>query len=300
MENLGKNIMEFRRKNNLTQSELGQKLSISAQAVSKWEKGLSEPDIDTLKKMCEIFSCTINELTDSGVPSGEPKSVAGNGNSADPLPAAGPASAAEPVIIMGYCTECNKPLNNVKDYKVIPGAGGAPQRVLCNKCYTKQLYEAANGNVEEHNKELRRSMIWASVAAAVVLVVFLTAGISAGNYGLAFGGGIAAAYAAFALVAQIFWLNAVAECMGFFCRSFRMPGLIFSLDLDGIIWFICVKLTLSVLASLLSVLCFAAGLVISACFAAIYFPFGLVIFIREGNEEKQKMTDYHRQLNDIN
>lgn len=291
MENLGKNIMEFRRKNNLTQSELGQKLSISAQAVSKWEKGLSEPDIDTIKKMCEIFSCTINELTDAGA------AVGGSGQNIAAAEHSSPP--AEPVIILGYCSDCNKPLHKPDEYKVVPGGAGAPQTVLCNKCHLKKQYKNASFEYDEHRRERNRSFIWAGLAAGAAFIILLVAGIVTANYLLAFGGGIVLAYVAFALVSQLFWDNAVTECMGFFCRSFRMPGLIFSLDLDGIIWFICVKLTLSVLAGLLSALVFVIGLAVSGAFAAVFFPFGLAGFVREGNELKNKACDLKKSLDDM-
>ena len=48
---LGKTLAELRKKSKMTQSELGDKLNISAQAISKWENDSSEPDISTLKKL---------------------------------------------------------------------------------------------------------------------------------------------------------------------------------------------------------------------------------------------------------
>ena len=47
---LANTLAKLRKEANLTQSELGEKLSITAQAISKWENGASEPDIITLKK----------------------------------------------------------------------------------------------------------------------------------------------------------------------------------------------------------------------------------------------------------
>ena len=59
---LGKNLADLRKSANLTQSGLGEKLSISAQAISKWENGTSEPDIDTLKKLAEIYGVTVSDI----------------------------------------------------------------------------------------------------------------------------------------------------------------------------------------------------------------------------------------------
>ncbi len=55
-------IREFRKINNLSQKELAEKLFVTAQAVSKWEKGLSMPNPDTLVKIAEIFACSTDDL----------------------------------------------------------------------------------------------------------------------------------------------------------------------------------------------------------------------------------------------
>lgn len=60
--NLGKNISELRKKNNMTQEELANRLGISPQAVSKWENESSCPDIALLPELACIFGITIDEL----------------------------------------------------------------------------------------------------------------------------------------------------------------------------------------------------------------------------------------------
>lgn len=63
---LGSQIKYYREMNNMFQSELGEALGVSAQAVSKWEKNKSEPDSSTILKMCEIFGIDANTLLDQG------------------------------------------------------------------------------------------------------------------------------------------------------------------------------------------------------------------------------------------
>ena len=55
-------LKELREEAGLTQTELAEKLFISAQSVSKWENGLSEPDIDTLCALADIFKVSIDTL----------------------------------------------------------------------------------------------------------------------------------------------------------------------------------------------------------------------------------------------
>ena len=69
MTSVGKNLKNIRKKNNLTQDELAEKLSVTRQAVSNWENGKTEPDIETLTKIAQIFDISIDELVD-GIPKG--------------------------------------------------------------------------------------------------------------------------------------------------------------------------------------------------------------------------------------
>jgi len=62
---LGKTLAELRKKAGLTQSELGQKLNISAQAISKWENSISEPDFATIRKLAEIYNVSVSYIIDN-------------------------------------------------------------------------------------------------------------------------------------------------------------------------------------------------------------------------------------------
>ena len=62
MELLGNKIRMLRKTKNLTQQELAQKLSVSSQAVSKWERNLSVPDISMLPGLARFFGITMDEL----------------------------------------------------------------------------------------------------------------------------------------------------------------------------------------------------------------------------------------------
>ena len=55
-------IKELRKEKQLTQKELGEKLNITDKAISKWERGLSFPDIAVLKDLAEFFEIDISEL----------------------------------------------------------------------------------------------------------------------------------------------------------------------------------------------------------------------------------------------
>lgn len=59
---IGKFIAECRKKKNLTQMQLAQKLGITDRAVSKWENGRSMPDSAIMLELCSLLDITVNDL----------------------------------------------------------------------------------------------------------------------------------------------------------------------------------------------------------------------------------------------
>ena len=55
-------LLEFRKKSGLSQEELADKLNISRQSVSKWERAESCPDTDNLIELAKIYNVTLDEL----------------------------------------------------------------------------------------------------------------------------------------------------------------------------------------------------------------------------------------------
>ena len=59
---LGQKLAGYRKLSGMTQQQLGERLSVSAQAISKWEKDLSEPALATMCKLASIYNVTVDEL----------------------------------------------------------------------------------------------------------------------------------------------------------------------------------------------------------------------------------------------
>ena len=59
---IGKFIAEQRKKNNLTQMQLAEKLNITDRAISKWETGRAMPDSGIMLDLCKELKITVNEL----------------------------------------------------------------------------------------------------------------------------------------------------------------------------------------------------------------------------------------------
>ena len=59
---IGANIASYRKRMRLTQAGLAEKLNYSDKAVSKWERGESAPDVQTLVQLAELYDVTVNDL----------------------------------------------------------------------------------------------------------------------------------------------------------------------------------------------------------------------------------------------
>jgi len=59
---IGKFIAECRKKKNLTQAQLADKLNITDRAVSKWENGKGMPDSSIMLDLCKELKISVNDL----------------------------------------------------------------------------------------------------------------------------------------------------------------------------------------------------------------------------------------------
>lgn len=62
MSKISKNIKQLRQERNLTQDELAEKLHVTRQAISSWENDRTQPDVQMLGRLREVFGVTIEEL----------------------------------------------------------------------------------------------------------------------------------------------------------------------------------------------------------------------------------------------
>ena len=59
---IGENIRNYRKKNDLTQEALADRLGVTYQSVSRWEKGSTYPDLELLPAISEILGISVDEL----------------------------------------------------------------------------------------------------------------------------------------------------------------------------------------------------------------------------------------------
>lgn len=62
MNAVGKNLKQLRQREKLTQDALAERLHVTRQAVSSWETGKTQPDIETLTALAEALHADVREL----------------------------------------------------------------------------------------------------------------------------------------------------------------------------------------------------------------------------------------------
>lgn len=156
----GQRIAQLRKNANLTQAQLGEKLNVSAQAVSKWEHSQSEPDLTTIRNMCALFGISTDEFF----------AIEKQGEDAD-------AKALIPQDACGVCVGCGTLVTD-------DNLGQKSPKVMCSHCYTDYVNgilqleeEKANAKKAEKDKQKskkKRSIIFGVLAMVVVLAILLS------------------------------------------------------------------------------------------------------------------------------
>ena len=61
-KSIGEIISSLRKEKGMTQNALAEKMNVTDKAVSKWERNLSYPDVNSIPKLAEILGTTVEEL----------------------------------------------------------------------------------------------------------------------------------------------------------------------------------------------------------------------------------------------
>ena len=61
-KSLGEMISSLRKEKNMTQNDLAEKMNVTDKAVSKWERNLSCPDVNSIPKLAEVLGVSVEEL----------------------------------------------------------------------------------------------------------------------------------------------------------------------------------------------------------------------------------------------
>ena len=287
---VGAKIREYRSKLNLTQKDLAEKLNVTYQAVSRWEKDEVEPSFDSLTKMSQIFDCSIDDLFGIERPR--------KGDDAEEK-----VKIVEKVVeqgkpILSLCENCNKPIYEQGDLHrfdltIRNGRTNTTRScVFCTRCndqrLAKEREEEKAKRAEEAaglRKKRLRSFVWSGLIAAVLLAISI----------LVFSGGTkkdiesGAFYLVLSVLAFCFasccfldnnfvgdmWLSVAA--WGFV----KMPGVIFEFSLDGFIIGIVIKIILAILGLLLGLITTLLATILGLAVAIFVYPFAIAKNFRD-------------------
>ncbi len=260
---IGDNIKNFRTAAGLSQKDLAEKLFVTPQAVSRWEKGDVEPSIATLVSMSEIFGVSIDEICGKEIEKPEPEVIEETKYVYD--------EANKP--LLAVCTKCNKPIYNpdeiTRDYNNV---------VTCKECKENQKRAEKSTKEYDARKNRIRSFIWGGLAGGLWVVITIASVISDGDTSVILPN-LLFALGLFTLVSCLFLQNNfIGEMISTICSwgFVSMPGVIFELSLDGILWLITVKLLLWILGIILAVICAAFGIVLGFVCSFFVYPFALI------------------------
>lgn len=264
MANYSERIIELRKIKNLTQADLGKQLNVTPQAVSKWEKGQSEPDLQTVQRICELYNVTTDwVLGKSDVQQMVEQPLVENSSN---------------TIIRGYCDRCKKPVKN-GEYVVTRGYENE-QQIFCNKCKEELDKEEHDREKTGALKTIKKGFLWGGILGVALIILGTVLSIIYKDIDT-FIGSLVIGIVAFTFTSQMIWDRSVNDCYWFFQRSFRMPGVIFELSLDGLLFLIFVKILFGVISWLLSAICYLVGLVVCFIYSVISFPFATINVFRE-------------------
>ena len=293
---LGRKLAGYRKLTGLTQQQLGEKLNLSAQAISKWEKDLSEPDLATLRALAELYKVTVDELLDL------------NSGFTDPTVLELELEQEEKnnLIPIGFCKECGVTITEANVGKTEPV-------VLCKKCVTELDARAKRAAAEEKRineaieaekeKELnaRRSKqkhhrtlaaVIGGIVSALFLLIAVIGLISDFSTGMLFFT-LIGTYVVFAFVFCLFYDCIVQDVvLDWFDKSIHWPGLIFTFDLDGILWLIGMRILFFVLGVIFGIITGAIGITLGLLFAPFAFPF----VIKKVNHCVRNGIEYEEEL----
>ena len=130
----GKKISALRKAKGMTQEDLGKVLNVTYQAVSKWERDESLPDIEMMSRIAKFFEVPIDYFVD------------GEETAAASATKAAPDSA--PALI-GVCTQCGKMLKEGEEHSVTP-------KIICKSCAERQRKENYEAQIRRENEAKAR------------------------------------------------------------------------------------------------------------------------------------------------
>ncbi len=276
MEDYGRVISQMRKAMGMTQNELGKELNVTFQAVSKWENGLSLPDLNTISEMCKIFGITVDEFTRLASLTDEEISAAIKNKETHEAEQLKTESAEKPVAEVLPETAATS--------TVAPASVEAEDNLEQNTQVINKPVVAPQTTAKKPHRLHVGFLIGLICALVAGLGIFITLNCLLGwTPSLLMLFIFLGAYFVFSFIALIGHDTIVWDFfLGCIFKSVHVPGVIFTLDLDGIFFLIVYKFIIAPLATVFIWLgCVIGGFVLSLIMAGFVFPFKIPRHFKE-------------------
>lgn len=278
---ISENIKNLRKEKQLTQKDLADLLSVTSQAVSRWENGDVEPSVDTISSMAKIFGVTTDEIIYG--PDSKPKPEIERVVEEKVI-----VQQAKPVLAI--CEQCKQPIYESENIVTVThrhGRGHSTTGYICSDCDRKNKAEERRKIVEYAHSQRIKSFVWSAVISLILLAigiaVIATQEMEAGTIAIL----IIIPILTFTFSSCLFLKNNFIGDAFISIASWgfvKFPGLIFSFDLDGFIWLIGMKILFLIIGFLLGLAAVALALFICMPLSLIAYPFAIIKNINNPEE----------------
>ncbi|MBE6130654.1 MAG: helix-turn-helix transcriptional regulator [Erysipelotrichaceae bacterium] len=262
---IGENIKNYRIEKGMTQKELADKLFVTAQAVSRWENNEVEPSLNTIVILAEIFEVSVDELCGKEKPVVETQ-VVNNYVYEEPIKQH-----------LAVCEICNKPIYESDDIVRNHHARNSV-KVCCKECHKKDEEALLESRKNAAKSRFVKSFWISGIIAVIYLIVAIIICVNNKNISAIFvnlGIGVSIFTCISCIVLDNNFIGGMI--VGIMEWGFvRMPGVIFELSLDGLLWLITVKLLLWILQITIAIIIGLFAIVLGCTLSIIVYPFALV------------------------
>lgn len=271
---LGEKIKTYRTNQNLTQKDLADKVNVTAQAVSRWEQDIVEPSIDTLKRMSVIFNVSLDELLANTFVPKSPENP-----SPQIIIQQMPPEKVDTRRTIGVCESCNRPiLEGESIHRHRYGLRHTHTKVLCQECNIKRTQTILSENWKRTKKNRFWGFFWGLLFSSPFLYTaiqgFMTASITQETFFTSLG----VAYVLFSFFFTYTMKNNFIHDFFWEITSWgfvRMPGIIFSFDIDGLIFLITAKIILFFIGIGIAIVAGTFSLILCVLLSGFVLPFAI-------------------------
>jgi len=276
---IGNNLKQFRAESGLSQKEIADTLNVSPQAVSRWENNEVEPDISTLSKLANIYKVSVDELI-NGKKLEETKQV----EESKPIEEAKEEvkeTSVDPVVVVipkiQQKSEEKEEQSEEEEAKT--------EEPVRNEI--KEITKATETKAEKPKKVHsyhpvdKHHIITIVLSSILGIAAFIIGMVSLTNNGTETGAAIGESFGilyvvfstAYCMISGSYVLDVFLKVAA---TTIKFPGLIFTWDLDGIMWLIGMKILFMVIGFLFGVACAIFAIVLAIILSVVSFPFLLI------------------------